>query len=70
MLRNLWRAGGVGAADETCGSRLGYVDPETLELVGRSTQVGYYQWPSARSPDGTRPALARSTSEMGCESST
>jgi hypothetical protein len=41
-------------------ARLGYVDPATLKLVGRSTQVGYYTGPSARSPDGTRLALARS----------
>ena len=40
-------------------ARLGYVDPVSLKLVGRSTQVGYYAWPSARSPDGSRLALAR-----------
>jgi hypothetical protein len=40
-------------------ARLGYVDPATLRLVGRSTQVGYYTGPSARSPDGTRLALGR-----------
>jgi hypothetical protein len=40
-------------------ARLGYVDPATLKLVGRSTQVGYYQRPSVRSPDGTKLALAR-----------
>src|SRR5262245_30970066 len=40
-------------------ARLGYVDPATLELVGRSTQVGYYTWPAARSPDGSKLALAR-----------
>jgi hypothetical protein len=40
-------------------ARLGHLDPATLKLVGRSTQVGYYTWPSDRSPDGARIALAR-----------
>jgi hypothetical protein len=40
-------------------ARLGYVNPVTLKLVGKSTQVGYYRWPSARSTDGTKLALAR-----------
>lgn len=40
-------------------ARLGYVDPASLQLVGRSTQVGYYSWPAARSPDGSQLALAR-----------
>jgi hypothetical protein len=54
------KAGGVLAVvglDST--ARLGYLDPATLKLVGKSTQVGYYTWPGARSPDGTRIALAR-----------
>ena len=46
-------------------ARLGYLDPATLKLVGPSTQVGYYTGPSARSPDGTRLALARSYSRDG-----
>jgi hypothetical protein len=40
-------------------ARLGHIDPVSLSLVGRSTQVGYYSWPGARSPDGSRLALAR-----------
>lgn len=41
-------------------ARLGYVDPTTLKLVGKSAQVGYYAWPAARSPDRTQLALGRS----------
>ena len=40
-------------------ARLATVDPTTLRPVGRSTQVGYYQWPWTRSPDGSRIALVR-----------
>src|SRR5262249_23219665 len=40
-------------------ARLGYIDPVSLTLVGRSAQVGYYGSPGARSPDGSRLALAR-----------
>src|SRR5262245_12093031 len=40
-------------------ARLGYLNPATLKLVGRSTQVGYYSWPAARSPDGSKLALGR-----------
>jgi len=40
-------------------ARLGYADPATLKLVGKSVQVGHYAWPAARSPDGTEIALGR-----------
>src|SRR5438105_6904759 len=38
-------------------TRLALVDPVTLQPAGRSTQIGRYGWPWARSPDGTRLAL-------------
>ena len=49
----------LAIAGQGSAARLGYVDPVSLKLVGRSTQVGYCTWPSARSPDGSRLALAR-----------
>jgi hypothetical protein len=53
--------GGILAISGTgSNARLGYIDPGTLKLVGKSTQVGYYEWPAARSPDGAQLALGRS----------
>jgi hypothetical protein len=46
-------------------ARLGYVNPVSLTLVGRSAQVGYYTGPGARSPNGSRLALARSYAYTG-----
>src|SRR5690242_10781394 len=55
------KTGGVLAIAGTGSkARLGYIDPGTLKLVGKSTQVGNYTWPAARSPDGQRLVLAAS----------
>jgi hypothetical protein len=50
----------LAAVGKGSSTRLATVDPLTLQPVGRSTQIGRYVWPGARSPDGSRMVLAAS----------
>src|SRR5437899_754324 len=47
----------LAAVGQGSATRLSAVDPLTLRPVGRSTQIGRFNEPAARSPDGTRLVL-------------